>query len=294
MDSKSMSSIQIKNADEGRVEAVFSTFGVIDHDGDMTDPSAFQHGSKVLISSYNHKSWDGALPVGKGVIEVGSKGATLKGQFFMNTQAGRDTFETVKALAESGMGEWSYGFEVEDSEPGSVEGKSIRILKKLKVYEVSPVIKGAGIGTQTVGVKEEKDAQRGYGKDPKKKPKDDDEDDKKPKGKPSDEESDEDEDDEDDKKPRKPKKASSLREEIDEAAVLVKSVIESVEQTVSDRAEVERQLTDAKIQSLVGLRDALFKLDELLSTAVEIKQEGTTEEQKEFLRYVAFNLTRDE
>jgi phage head maturation protease len=186
MDSKSMSSVQIKDADQGRVEAVFSTFGVVDHDGDVTDPSAFKHGAKVLISAYNHQSWQGALPVGKGHIEVGPQGAILKGQFFMNTQHGRDTFNTVKALAEEGMGEWSYGFQVQEAEHEEFEGKSVRVLKKLDVFEVSPVLKGAGVGTHTAMVKIEgsvegdegkfsemfaeaiKNAQRGYGKKPQK------------------------------------------------------------------------------------------------------------------------------
>jgi hypothetical protein len=277
MDSKILSGVQIKDADQGRVEAVFSTFGVIDHDGDMTDPNAFTHGTKVLISAYNHKTWDGALPVGKGVIEVGPGGAKLKGQFFMDTQAGRDTFATVKALAEDGLGEWSYGFEVEDAEHQSVEGKSVRVLKKLRVYEVSPVIKGAGVGTHTAMVKAMDDDC-----DPKKKP-------KKPKPEDDEEES-EDEDEKDPKK--KPKKTYSLREEIDEATVAVKSVIESVERTVSDHAEAERKLSQAKADSLVDLRDALAKLDVLLSTAVETKEDAT-ESHKEWLRYVALNLGVD-
>ena len=37
--------------------------------------------------------------------------------------------------------------------PGTVEGKAVQFLKKLKVHEVSPVLLGAGIGTQTLSVK---------------------------------------------------------------------------------------------------------------------------------------------
>jgi phage head maturation protease len=292
MDSKTLSSVQIKDADQGRVEAVFSTFGVIDHDGDVTDPSAFQHGSKVLISAYNHKTWDGALPVGKGTIEVTSSGARLKGQFFMDTQAGRDTFATVKALASDGLGEWSYGFEVEDSEHGEMEGKSVRVLKKLRVFEVSPVIKGAGVGTHTLAVKiaeeEEKNAQRGYGKDKDKKPKPKDEDDEdQDKDKES---SDEEEDEDKPKKPRKPKsdETPSLKEEIDEAMDVVKSVIESVERVAALRAEMDKQLSKVASESLDGLRETLVKLDDVLSTQIETKEDATAAE-KEFLRYVALN-----
>src|SRR3546814_14819273 len=62
----------------------------------------------VRISAYGHKSWQGQLPVGKGVIRVKGKRAILEGQFFMTTTHGRDTFETVKALSEDGLQEWSY------------------------------------------------------------------------------------------------------------------------------------------------------------------------------------------
>jgi phage head maturation protease len=352
MDSKKMSSVQIKNADEGRVEAVFSTFGVIDHDGDMTEPSAFEHGSKVLISAYNHKSWEGALPAGKGTIEVTASGARLKGQFFMNTQHGRDTFETVKALAADGLGDWSYGFEVKESDREDHEGKSVRVLKKLKVFEVSPVIKGAGIGTQTLAVKA----------DPKKKPKDEDDDEKNPKKKPpyGDDEEEEEEEEDDDKKPKKkpvkrdfsaeerrrladsgkampdgsfpivnredltnairlagkasnPGKARahirrraralgaesaipddwkmlyetpSLKEEIDWVVDAAHSVIESTERVVALRAKHDDQLSNVNRDSLVGLREVLSKLDEVLAANTETKEDATAE----YLRYVALNL----
>lgn len=151
MHSKSLSGVEIKSESKGEVEAVFSTFGVLDHDLEVTDPAAFTNGAECLISAYNHQTWQGAMPVGKGRIEVGPQGAVLKGQFFMNTTHGRDAFETVKEVGD--LQEWSYGFDVDDEGKTEVEGKSYRLLKKLKVYEVSPVMRGAGIGTRTLGAK---------------------------------------------------------------------------------------------------------------------------------------------
>lgn len=151
MDSKFLAGIEIKDETKGEVEAVFATLGVVDKDNDVTKSGAFDEGSEVVISSYNHKSWEGALPVGKGTIhEVGNK-VLLKGQFFLNTTQGRDTFEVVKQLG--ARQEWSYGFKVEDSEEGDFEGKSVRYLKKMSVFEVSPVMRGAGVGTQTTYAK---------------------------------------------------------------------------------------------------------------------------------------------
>lgn len=154
MERKSLSGgLEIKDADKGLVSAVFSTMGVRDHDGDVTREDAFTDGAPVAISAYGHGSWDGALPVGKGVIRVKGKKAILDGQFFMNTQHGKDTFETVKALAESGMGEWSYGFDIDKYSFGEEKDQHVRYLESVTVHEVSPVLLGAGIGTRTLSTK---------------------------------------------------------------------------------------------------------------------------------------------
>jgi prohead serine protease len=144
---------EIKDAEKGIVTAVFSTMNVRDHDGDYTRDTAFTDGAPVVISAYGHKSWDGTPPVGKGVIRVKGKKAVLEGQFFMNTAAGRDTFETVKELAADGLGEWSYGFDVEEHSYGKEGDQPVRYLDRLKVYEVSPVLRGAGINTRTLTTK---------------------------------------------------------------------------------------------------------------------------------------------
>jgi hypothetical protein len=153
---KALRNVEIKDAAKGHVTAVFATLGVVDKDGDVTVKGAFKEGAKVAISAYNHKSWEGALPVGKGTIhEVGNE-VVLDGQFFLNTTHGRDAFETIKALSEDGPGtEWSYGFDVEDSEVPTqkMADNHRRTLKRMKVHEVSPVMVGAGVGTRVTGMK---------------------------------------------------------------------------------------------------------------------------------------------
>lgn len=151
MDSKFLTGIEIKDEAKGEVEAVFATLGVVDKDNDVTEKGAFTEGAPVIISSYNHKSWDGALPVGKATIHEVGQDIVMKGQFFMNTTGGRDTFEVVKAMG--GRQEWSYGFNVDESEQGEHEGKSVRVLKKMSVFEVSPVLRGAGVNTRTTYAK---------------------------------------------------------------------------------------------------------------------------------------------
>jgi len=156
---KTLGHIEIKDADKGEVHAVFSTFNVVDHDGDVTLPGAFEDGAKVRISAYGHRSWMGALPVGRGVIKVQEDRAILEGTFFLSTEAGRETFETIKGMGD--LQEWSYGFDVVergdvDELPEELRG-AFRVLKKLKVHEVSPVLLGAGIDTRTLSAKQKKE-----------------------------------------------------------------------------------------------------------------------------------------
>jgi HK97 family phage prohead protease len=154
---KALTGLKITDATKGEVEAIFATLDVKDSDGDVTLKGAFEDGAEVRISAYNHKSWDGALPVGKGTITETGDIAVLKGQFFLDTTAGADTFEVVKQLGE--LQEWSYGYDVVDSEKGTKDGESVRYLKSLKVHEVSPVILGAGVDTRTLAVKGAKQLQ---------------------------------------------------------------------------------------------------------------------------------------
>lgn len=158
MELKSLShGVEIKSASKGEVEAVFSTFNVIDHDGDVTFPGAFEDGAEVVISGYKHAVWSGALPVGTGRIRTTKSEAILQGRFLLDTTAGRDHFEVVKAMG--ARQEWSYGYDVlNPPETGMFDGRKANFLRKLKVHEVSPVFQGAGVNTRTLAVKSLTDA----------------------------------------------------------------------------------------------------------------------------------------
>lgn len=153
---KTFRDVNVKADGSGEFSAVFSTFDVIDHDGDVTLPGAFTEGQKVRISAYGHESWMGALPVGRGQIRTTDREAIVDGKFFLDTTTGRDTYEVVKGLDD--LQEWSYGFDILERSQGEFEGEQVQFLRSLKVHEVSPVLLGAGIGTRTLAVKGLKDA----------------------------------------------------------------------------------------------------------------------------------------
>lgn len=140
---------ELKAHADGEFRAVFATFNAIDHDGDVTIPGAFEAGKEVIVGSWGHKTAE--LPVGKGVIVVDEREAAVEGRFFLDTAAGRDTYQTVKNLGE--LGEWSYVFTVTKQSFGEREGRQVRYIEGTNVYSVDPVLAGAGIGTRTTDIK---------------------------------------------------------------------------------------------------------------------------------------------
>ncbi|MFI1486921.1 hypothetical protein [Streptomyces sp. NPDC020747] len=147
--------LEIKSASKGEIEAVFVTLNCVDRDGDVTERNAFESGALVRISDWNRSSWGSAPPVGRGRIFEVANEVILRGQFFVQTQHGRDAFETVKGLGE--LAEFSYGFDVVDSLPAPRNSPygvgHKRTLRTLRVHEVSPVLKAAGIGTRVLATK---------------------------------------------------------------------------------------------------------------------------------------------
>lgn len=287
-ETKALVGVEVKSADQGLASVKFAAYDEVDHHGDVTMKGAFKEGQQVIVSSYNHASWGGSLPVGKGTIRTGidGKSAVADLQFFMNTQAGRETFETIKATGE--LQQWSYGFNIEEQEQGEFKGKNVRFLKALDVYEISPVLMGAGKSTATLAVKSrEGDVDELYDLEevqewlkakpkPKPKPKDDEEKkpgDKKPKDeddgkkkpsdskKPSDDEDEEEEDDE--KKPRRKKPGNSGKMRMSDHCL---EVLTSVKE-LADRAEEIVALRTAEGKK--GLAPETQVLLELVSDQLE-------------------------
>lgn len=132
---------------DGAVEAIFSTFGVIDSDQDIVLASAFTPGQQVPMV-WAH---DWQRPVGKGSVRVERDRAVLDGQFFLDTTAGLDAYRTVKAMGD--LQEWSWGFRVTDADYGEQDGATVRYIKGAELYEVSPVLVGANRDTATLAIK---------------------------------------------------------------------------------------------------------------------------------------------
>src|SRR3546814_20143951 len=66
----------------------------------------------------------------------------------LKTSAGRDWHQALLFDLETGdpVQEWSYGYNIVDMDYRVSGNNRVRVLKKLDVDEVSPVLRGAGIG----------------------------------------------------------------------------------------------------------------------------------------------------
>lgn len=152
---KQLIDLEVKDAEKGEVEAVVATFDVVDGDGDVVRPDAIPEGSSVKVSSYGHDVvLDRRAPVGKGTVTRRGSQAIFKGRMFLTTERGRETFDVLREMGSDQ--EWSFGYRVLGAEVPDEELQekgALRILTKLDAFEVSPVLRGAGVDTYTVAVK---------------------------------------------------------------------------------------------------------------------------------------------
>jgi hypothetical protein len=143
-----LAQVSFKSSDPaGVARAIFSTFDVVDKDGDIVIPEAIPEGTTVL-GAYGHSTvLSNALPIGIAEIRKDSTKAWADLTFNMELQSARDTWSVIKQLGP--LQEYSYTFKVLDSELASMDGKRVQVLKSLDIVEVAPVLKGASIGTYT-------------------------------------------------------------------------------------------------------------------------------------------------
>ncbi len=138
---------------KGEGSAIIAELNTIDHDGDITIEGAFGEQHVNLLGAHEFHS----PRLGKAVLKEDGNFAVADFKFNLDDDAVRakEWYSALKFDMDNGepLQEWSYGYDVIDSEEGMVDGKKVRYLKSLKVHEVSPVIRGAGIGTGTLEIK---------------------------------------------------------------------------------------------------------------------------------------------
>jgi len=151
------------DSQQGLVEAFTNTMGVIDKDGDVIDPIAFNSSiAKNLpipvLSGHDSQSVVGKVLSARPVhIDDDEYKLYTLIQMNMETEGGRDAFSNVSG---NFVREWSVGFNVPE-EGWEIEGRgksATRRIKELDWVEVSTVIRGASPQTATISAKTDNDA----------------------------------------------------------------------------------------------------------------------------------------
>lgn len=135
---------------KGIIEAYVSIFNNIDLVGDIIKQSAFAESiKKKLPKGVWMHNWD--IPIAKTLqAREDTKGLFIKAEFNLETQRGKEAYSDVKFGI---IDEFSIGFRVLDYEWDENDN---RIIKKVRLYEWSPVLAGANPDTELVNIKEEK------------------------------------------------------------------------------------------------------------------------------------------
>lgn len=153
MQTKTLTIEQMDDAGTGLARlAILST---VDHDGDTYARGAFgwvEGGQWVPILPAHQRT---SMPVGKARVYEDGDAAYAELHLNMDSAAGREWHAALKFDLQKGKPaqEWSYGYGVLDSQLEMRGGDRVRVLKRLDVHEVSPVVRGAGLGSATLGMK---------------------------------------------------------------------------------------------------------------------------------------------
>lgn len=149
--------LTIEEMDEaGTGLARIAQLSAIDSDGDTYAPGAFSWkaggGQWVqILPAHNRR----AMPLGKAWIYEEGDWALARLHLNLDTQAGKDWHATLKFDLAKGdpVQEWSYGYDIVDADFQMRGDQRAQVLKRLDVDEISPVIRGAGVGTGTLSIK---------------------------------------------------------------------------------------------------------------------------------------------
>lgn len=147
--------LEVKSlSDEGTFEGYGSVFGNVDGGGDKMAPGAFsaslskhrREGSSVRML-WNH---DQREPIGIwDDLAEDAKGLWGKGRLILDIQRAREVHALMKAKAIGGL---SIGYSTAESEPDG----NVRVLKRVDLWEVSPVTFPMNTRARISGVKSER------------------------------------------------------------------------------------------------------------------------------------------
>jgi len=158
METKSFALTEVKAVGDkaGSFEAVVSVFGNVDSYGDRMMKGAFartltEKGMPPVVWSHE---W-ATPPIG--TVESATEtdeGLVVKGRLFVGADEDHAVAKQVYAAMKAGaLREFSFGYSTKASNDVTEEGKTVREITDVDLYEVGPTLVGANDQTRLVGVK---------------------------------------------------------------------------------------------------------------------------------------------
>lgn len=147
MEISQKATFQSVEGEEGVIEAYVSIFGNVDHAGEVVEKGAFSESlSRKLPKAVWSHNWDEII--GKTLVaREDEKGLYVKFQLVLAVQKAKEAYELMKAGA---VDEFSIGYSIDESD---IDEKGVKHLRKLSLYEYSPVLAGCNPDTVLVSVK---------------------------------------------------------------------------------------------------------------------------------------------
>ena len=180
MERKTFPNFSLKlDADQGIVEHIFAVFGNVDLGDDILHPGSFaktitERFAKIrVLDQHNNASIMSALGKPLEIREIpreelpaellaqypdATGGVYAKTQFLMETPEGKGAFIRLK---EGAIDEWSFSYDpVKGGTDYSklADGRTVRNLREIKLYEYGPVLWGMNPATTTLDAKNTPDA----------------------------------------------------------------------------------------------------------------------------------------
>lgn len=140
--------------DQGEYEGYFSVIGNIDDGDDIIEPGAFrktiaERGNRVRVF-YAH-DWDKLIGPPPRVLREDEHGLFAAGKLTLESFWGKEAWVLMKdnALVEGSIGYQPVKFDFDE-----VDGRTVRHLREVKLFEISPVPLGMNALTQVRAVKQ--------------------------------------------------------------------------------------------------------------------------------------------
>lgn len=143
------------NAETGVVEAIVSVFGNVDHGGDRVMKGAFDASLKSweesgdpipFIWSHDWANPDAHIGVITDAKET-DEGLYVKAQIDTDRPFASQVLHLLKSRR---VKEFSFGYAVNDSSMGEFEGKTVRELKSVDLFEAGPCLLGMNDSTRLI------------------------------------------------------------------------------------------------------------------------------------------------